>query len=250
MSKQIDLNADLGEGCSDDAGLLQLVSSCNVACGGHAGDGETMRATVEMARANHVRIGAHPAYPDKVGFGRRELGISDADLRDSLTEQITALRDIAATAGARLSHVKPHGALYHHAESEPVSAALIASVAAECLGTCALVGPPDSAFAVAAAEAGLTFLAEGFADRAYRADGRLVPRSEPGAVLTSDETRIAQALQIAETGTVRAITGETVSVPAQTLCLHGDSPGALISAREIRKALLEAGVSIGMPGDG
>lgn len=250
MSGWIDLNADLGEGCGDDAGLMAVISSCNIACGGHAGDAASMREAVRLAKAHDVRIGAHPSYPDREGFGRRVIEVSDSNLKAELTEQIGALAAIAEEEGAGLTHVKPHGALYNQAAADAPLARLMAQIVAEALPGAALVGPPASELEAAASTLGLVFLAEGFADRAYTPEGRLVARSEPGAVLERDEARLAQALEIAREGTVTAINGLAIPLPARTLCLHGDTPGALASAKAIRAALEEAGLQIGVGGDG
>lgn len=250
MSDWIDLNADLGEGCGDDAGLMTVISSCNIACGGHAGDTASMRDAVELAADNSVRIGAHPAYPDREGFGRRTMDLPPADLTEALRRQILSLTDIAAGAGQSIDHVKPHGALYNLAAVDQTLAYLVAETVAACLPGTRLVGPPGSHLTEAAEATGLAYLGEGFADRAYTPEGRLVPRTEPGAILERDADRLAQALQIARTGEVTAITGEIIALPARTLCLHGDTPGALASAKAIREALLAAGVRIGEAGDG
>ena len=250
MSRWIDLNTDLGEGCGDDAGLMSVISSCNVACGGHAGDTASMREAVRLAHAHGVRIGAHPSYPDREGFGRRAMPIEGGNLKAALRQQIASLAAIAAEEGTALTHVKPHGALYNQAAIDAPLARLVSEIVAEGLPGAALVGPPGSELEAAAAETGLSFLAEGFADRAYTAEGRLVPRSEPGAVLECDEDRLAQALQIAREGEVTAHNGLTINLPARTICLHGDSPGALASAHAIRAALEAAGFEIGVAKNG
>lgn len=241
----IDLNADLGEGGTYDVALLRIVSSCNVACGGHAGDKDSMAATVSIALANGVAVGAHPSYPDREGFGRRS-GFSSGDaLYTSLTEQVTALADIAAELGARLGHLKPHGALYNDAAADAGLADIVTRVAAELPGHCRLVALPDSELQHAARRQGLDFVAEAFVDRAYGPDGRLVARSEPGAVLTDIDAIRAQALTLAIDGRVRASTGAMIAVPADTLCIHGDTPGADAAARAVREELEEHGVEIG-----
>ncbi|MBX3724549.1 MAG: 5-oxoprolinase subunit PxpA [Xanthomonadales bacterium] len=248
MNGSICLNADLGElpgraGRDLDAALLALVSRCNIACGGHAGDPESMAATVDAAARRDVGIGAHPSYPDRAGFGRQSMAISRSALADSLSAQVTALVSIATAQGSRVRHLKPHGALYNDAAADPALAMLVARLAIDArIGE--LLGPPRSALAEAAAHTGLRFVAEGFADRAYQADGGLAPRNLPGAVLGRPAALIAQALQIVRTHTVTARTGELLELHVQTLCLHGDTPAALSLARALRDALDQAGIAV------
>jgi len=226
----IDLNADLGEGDLYDDELLKIVSSCNIACGGHAGDAETMRRTLLSALENDVSIGAHPSYPDREGFGRRSGFLSGEDLLDSLTLQINELKFIAIDTGAQLSHVKPHGALYNDAVNDRELADLIARAISACAPNAAFVGLPDSELQQAAADHDLTFIAEGFIDRAYQDNGQLVPRSEPGAVHKSLELVLPQAV---------SLVGKV-----DTLCIHGDTPGAAEAAAAVRAELEKQGVTI------
>lgn len=240
----IDLNADLGEGDACDEELLQIVSSCNVACGGHAGDAESMALTVRSAIANGVAVGAHPGYPDRKGFGRESGFMTGDALYESLTEQVTELADIAAHLGARLAHVKPHGALYNDAVRDRALADIIARVIAEAPGEPAFVGMANTELEFAAGRHGLVFIAEAFVDRAYEADGTLVPRSEPGAVHEDLNVATTQAVRLAEDGEATARNGETVRVRADTLCIHGDTPGAAEKARAVRDVLESHGVHI------
>lgn len=240
----IDLNADLGEGDAFDDELLQIVSSCNVACGGHAGDTESMTRTVRSAIANGVAVGAHPGYPDRDGFGRRSHFLVGAELYDSLSEQVTELADIAAHLGAKLAHVKPHGALYNDAVRDAELADIIARVAAEAPGKPAFVGMADTELQYAAERHGLPFVAEAFVDRAYEPDGTLVPRSEPGAVHEDLNVATTQAVRLAEAGEATARNGDLVAVRADTLCIHGDTPGAAEKARAVRDVLESHGVEI------
>jgi len=226
----IDLNADLGEGDPCDQELLRIVSSCNIACGGHAGDAASMRATLLSALDNDVSIGAHPSYPDREGFGRRSAYLSGEALFESLTAQINALKSVAGEAGAQLSHVKPHGALYNDAVNDRTLADLIARAVLAAVPDAAFVGLPDSELQQAAAGHGLTFIAEGFIDRAYQDNGQLVPRSEPGAVHNSLELVLPQAV---------SLVGKV-----DTLCIHGDTPGAAEAAAAVRAALEKQGVAI------
>lgn len=240
----IDLNADLGEGEACDAELLQVVSSCNIACGGHAGDAESIEATIQEAVARGVNVGAHPAYPDREGFGRRSRFMSGAPLRDALRAQLEDFGRIAAELDAPVKHVKPHGTLYTDAVVDAALADTIAGVVAEMPGKPVLVGQPGTELEAAANAHGLGFVAEAFVDRAYRRDGQLVPRSEPGAV-HDDIGRIQrQAVALARDGEVQCLDGSTIRVRADTLCIHGDTPGAAEAARAVREALEKEGVEI------
>lgn len=243
----IDLNADLGEGAPDDEALLQIVSSCSVACGGHAGDADTMAATVRAALSNGVAIGAHPGYPDREGFGRVSGFLNGNALYESLTGQVTAFADISAQMGARLQHVKPHGALYNDAVCDPELADIVARVTAEAPGGPNLIGMADTELQFAAKRHGLNFIAEAFVDRAYEADGTLVSRSEPGAVHSELAVVATQAVSLAEKGRVTARNGDVIAVQADTLCIHGDTPGAATAARAVRDVLESHGVQIRAP---
>lgn len=240
----IDLNADLGEGDPYDDELLEVVSSCNIACGGHTGDTESMASTVRAAIANGVAIGAHPAYPDREGFGRVSGFSSGGELYDTLTEQVTALADIAAQLGTGLSHVKPHGALYNDAVKDEALADIIARVTSEAPGKSALVGMANTELEFAARRHGLEFIAEAFVDRAYEPDGALVPRTEPGAVHADVNVATTQAVRLAKDGETTARNGEVIRILADTLCIHGDTPGAAATARAVRDVLESHGVEI------
>jgi len=226
----IDLNADLGEGDSHDAELLTIVSSCNIACGGHAGDDASMRETVASATSNKVAIGAHPSYPDREGFGRRSAFLAGDELRVSLIAQIKKLASIVNERGAALVHIKPHGALYNDAVNDFELADMVAGCVASAAPGAAFVGLPDSEMQDAASRHSLNFIAEGFIDRAYQDDGQLVPRSEPGAVHKSLELVLPQAV---------SLVGKV-----DTLCIHGDTPGAVEAATAVRDALEKQGVEI------
>lgn len=242
----IDINADVGEGLDDvDAELIPLISSANIACGGHAGDIESMRHTAVAALAAGVAIGAHPGYPDKDGFGRRELDLADAELRATLSQQIDTLADVVGEVGAHVGYVKPHGALYNRAARDERLAAIVVEVVRAADPDLVIVGLAGSRLIEAGRAAGSRVAEEGFADRAYEADGSLRPRSLPGAVLTDPEAVAAQALAIARDGRVRLGAGESLQVNADTLCVHGDSPGVVASARRLRSVLREAGVTVG-----
>ena len=241
---RIDLNADLGEGDPYDEALLRIVSSCNIACGGHAGDADTMAATARIAIANGVAVGAHPAYPDPEGFGRVSGFLSGDALYTSLSDQVTALADIAAQLGAKLTHIKAHGALYNDAVANAGLADVIARVTAEAPGSPGLVGMANTELQRAAERHGLPFIAEAFVDRAYEPDGTLVPRSEPGAVLSELSVITTQAVGLAKHGTVTARNGDVIDAPADTLCIHGDTAGADEIARAVRDVLESRGVEI------
>jgi UPF0271 protein len=240
----IDLNSDLGEGDPYDDELLQIVSSCNIACGGHAGDAETMAATVRAALINGVCVGAHPAYPDRDGFGRVSGYLAGGALYEALTDQVTSLADVAAQLGARLTHVKPHGALYNDAAANSELADVIARVVAEAHGAPAFVGMANTELQFAAERHRLEFVAEAFVDRAYEADGTLVSRSEPAAVHSDLSVITTQAVGLAKVGRVTARNGAVIDVPADTLCIHGDTPGAAQAARAVRDVLESHGIEI------
>ena len=247
---RIDLNADLGEmdtpdGHASDAAILGVVSSASIACGGHAGNRSTMRRAVEEALRNGVRIGAHPAYPDKAGFGRQpQFPIARGDLRRTLLEQIATLAEVAADAGAGIAYVKPHGALYNDAVGDAELAELIADVVAELDPALALMGAPNSEMGRAAEAAGLAFLPEGFIDRRYSDAGHLVPRSRGNAVLDTDAERLAQMESLVRDGEVTTESGKRIALGVATLCLHGDSPGARDTARAARARLERLGFEV------
>ena len=240
----IDLNADLGEGDPFDDELLQIVSSCNIACGGHAGNESSMAATVQNAIANGVAVGAHPSYPDREGFGRESGFMRGEALYDSLSAQVEMLADIAGELGAKLAHVKPHGALYNDAVTDRELADVIARVTAEAPGGPALVGMANTELQAAAERHSLNFIAEGFVDRAYEADGTLVSRKEPGAVHSELSVATNQAVTIARDSRVAARNGEIIDFNADSLCIHGDTPNAAEAARAVRDVLENRGVEI------
>jgi UPF0271 protein len=244
MSRRIDLNADVGEGSGSDPALIPLVSSVNVACGAHAGDTDTMRRAVELAARHGVAVGAHPGFPDREGFGRRDPGLSDAELRASLRDQLRALDDVARSVGVPLGHVKPHGALYNRAASDAPLARTVAEVALETLGPLILVGLAGSELVHEGRAVGLPVAAEAFADRAYEADGSLRARALPGAVHAEPATVASQAVAIARDGRIPLDSGGHLDVDAETLCLHGDTPGVVGHAMAVRAALADAGIEV------
>lgn len=278
----IDLNADLGEGVGDDIAMLDVVTSANIACGAHAGDPASMRSTVRAAVVRGIAIGAHVSYADREGFGRRAMDIEPARLRGEIAGQIALLAEICRSEGGRVRYVKPHGALYHRiGYDEPQARAVIEAVAdvgsfaegAACEagailgadeavgahvdvrafaagrgstagGPLALLGMPGSLALRLAAEHSLPAVTEAFADRAYATDGTLVPRGEPGAVLSDSATVAARALGMARAGSVVTATGSMIAIDAKSLCVHGDSPGAVAMARAVRAALDAAGIGV------
>lgn len=256
MSKTIDLNADLGElpgkaGRASDAAILEHVTSCAIACGGHAGDASTMAATLEAAAERGVQVGAHPSYPDRENFGRKSMTIAQDALHDALCDQMQALAKLAKTAGVALTHVKPHGALYNDATGSALLAETIIKATQSVFSTqIAIVGQPDSEAAKTTLRAGLSFHKEGFIDRTYMPDGSLMPRSLAGAVLNDSESRLAQARRIVMDGCVLDAAGNPLALDIDTLCLHGDSPGAAETARQLRAALEADGVILRAAGQG
>jgi len=245
----IDLNADLGEGfgrwtLTDDEALLGVVTSANVACGFHAGDPLTIRRVCTGAVARGVRIGAQVSYRDLAGFGRRVIEYQPDELAADVLYQLAALDGIARACGGRVSYVKPHGALYNRAASDPVQARAIAEAVRDYDPVLPVLTLPGSALAAAAADADLTVVAEAFADRAYTADGHLVPRTTAGALLTDPDAVAERVLRLVTAREVTAIDGTTITVEARSICLHGDSPGAVDLAKAVRAALVAAGVDL------
>jgi 5-oxoprolinase (ATP-hydrolysing) subunit A len=241
---QIDLNADVGEGAGQDEALIPLVSSVNVACGAHAGDEATIRRTIELAQAHDVAVGAHPGYPDRAGFGRRPMALETAELRSSIVDQVRFVLSIARDLGQRLGHVKPHGSLYNRAARDRGLAELVAGAVEDVSPELTLVGLAGSQSLRAARAISLPVAAEAFADRAYEVDGSLRSRDLPGAVHSDPAQAAQQALSIVRDHRVRAWDGSWLAVEADTLCIHGDSPGAVDMARAVRKALEQAGIEV------
>jgi len=250
MALQINLNADIAEGwgaydIGNDAALIKIIRSANVACGFHAGDPSVIDRTVERAARAGVAIGAHPGYFDLRGFGRREMRVPASEVEADVVYQVGALSAFARSHGAQLTHVKPHGALYNQAVDDPELARAIARGVARVDRGLLLVGlAGSSAMRQAAVAAGLRFAAEAFIDRAYDARGRLVSRSQSGAVTADPAVAATAALRIARDGVVLATDGRELSIAADTLCLHGDNPRAVDVARAVRETLEAAGVSI------
>ncbi|MGP9503067.1 LamB/YcsF family protein [Specibacter sp. AOP5-B1-6] len=245
----IDLNSDVGESFGnwtfgDDERIIESASSVNVACGFHAGDPTTIRATVAAAQRAGVAIGAHPGYRDLAGFGRRFIDMAAAELTNDVIYQIGALQALAAAEGATVQYVKPHGALYNTIAKNPSQARAVVDAILAVDPTLPLVVLPNSEIHRAAQLAGLRAIPEAFADRAYNPDGSLVPRTEPGAVLTDVSAVVAQSLRLALSREIQAVDGSILQVSAESICLHGDTPGAVEMAAAVRQALAGAGVAI------
>jgi UPF0271 protein len=243
-SQSIDLNCDLGEGGANDASIMPLISSANIACGGHAGDEVTLRETIRLALKHGVAIGAHPGYEDRETMGRRPLALSPAAIADMVKRQLESFAKIANQFGADIHHVKLHGALYHQADSDPKIACVVASAIQATLPQAMIYASPHACLQAAARELGLGFRAEGFVDRRYCDDGSLVPRDQAGAVMHDPAEAVAQVMEILRDGRVTSIGGVVVPIEIDTLCVHGDNESALEILRSVREALDAAGVRV------
>jgi UPF0271 protein len=246
---KIDLNSDLGEGygpwaMGDDAALLGIVTSANIACGGHAGDPETMFQTLSQAVAQGVVVGAHPGYADRIGFGRRVIPMVPAEIGRMVAAQVGALAGVAAMAGAEVRYVKPHGALANLAADDRAVADAIAAAVAALPGRLAVLAISGTELELAARAAGVKVFSEIFADRAYLPTGRLMPRSRPGAVLHDPDQVAERLLSFLQTGRMPVVDGDAIPLQAHSICIHGDSPGALEMARTVRDRLRAAGVDL------
>ena len=233
MAWQIDLNCDWGEGCNNEEHIAPYISSANIACGGHAGDDETIKQTVRIAKQFNIILGAHPSYPDRENFGRTVIDIKADELKQSIRAQIIRLNKIVLAEGLTLHHVKPHGALYNKAAIDPALANLIVSLILEIDKGLTLYGPPNSELQKQAALHHLKFVSEGFADRTYQEDGQLTPRNLEGALIENEADCIAQALKMVREKTVNSLSGKSIALPAQTICLHGDGKHAIEFAKSL-----------------
>ncbi|MFJ5998522.1 LamB/YcsF family protein [Streptomyces sp. NPDC092370] len=245
----IDLNADLGEGfgrwrLTDDERLLSVVTSANVACGFHAGDAVTMRRVCALAAERGVRIGAQVSYRDLAGFGRRAMDVPPAELAAEVAYQIGALEVFARAAGARVAYVKPHGALYNRVVGDAEQAAAVVDGVLLADAALPVLGLPGSRLLELAGKAGLPVVTEAFADRAYTDEGTLVPRTREGAVITDPDAVVERSLGLARSGEVVSLSGTRIEVRARSLCLHGDTPGAVELARRVRERLEASGVRV------
>ena len=249
LEPTVDLNSDVGESfgayrIGADPDLIRYVTSVNVACGYHAGDPAVMRQTVRLARESGAAVGAHPGFPDLVGFGRREMRASPREVEDMVVYQIGALAAIAHAEGVQLAHVKAHGALYNMAARDRALADAIAAAVRAVDPTLVLFGLPGSELIRAGQSAGLPVAAEGFADRAYQPDGSLTPRTKPGAVIHDADAVVRRAIGMIAKGRVTAIDGSELRFPVDTLCVHGDTPGAADLVRLLREGLESQGISV------
>lgn len=246
---QIDLNSDLGEGygpwsMGDDAAMLAIVTSANIACGGHASDPETMYQTLQLAAQRGVIVGAHPGYNDPLGFGRRVIPMAPAEIGRMIVAQIGALQAMAVLAGTRVAYVKPHGALGNLAAADPeVAAAVVAAVQA-LSPDLAILAISGTALEQAARTAHAPVFSEIFADRAYQSNGQLVPRSRAGAVIHDPDAAVARLLDFLQTGLMPVLDGDPIPLAAQSICVHGDSPNAVQMAQLIRERLTAAGIGL------
>jgi UPF0271 protein len=254
---RIDLNSDVGESFGNytlglDAEVIPHISSANVACGYHAGDPAVMRKTVALAKANGVALGAHPGLPDLVGFGRRNMDVTLEEIKDFVTVQIGALQAVAALQGARLQHVKPHGALYNMAVKNPAIWDAVAEVMAkldERLILFVLAGSDRRELEAIGKRRGIRMAFEFFADRAYNTDGSLVSRKLPGAVIHDNDVVAAKVVKLVKEGKVKTLAGSEIELRAETICVHGDNPKALALVQKIRETLQAAGVAVKPPAD-
>lgn len=249
---QIDLNCDLGEYDKlsqghNDAVIMPFISSCNIACGYHAGNQSVITHTVSLALKNKVNIGAHPSYPDRENFGRMAMQMSAKDLKPIIIKQIQQVKLAAENQGGRLSHVKPHGALYNQAANDLALACVLLEAVSEVDSSLMFMGLAHSEMEQAAREFGVQFIAEGFVDRAYTQAGKLVPRTEAGAVIKDPNLMLKRVLQMLKEHCVEAVSGEKISLQLQTLCLHGDHEDAIQTAQMINQGLKKAGFSIRAP---
>jgi 5-oxoprolinase (ATP-hydrolysing) subunit A len=244
MAHSVDLNCDLGEGSRSDQQIIPHVTSVNIACGFHAGNPVIMRQTVRLAVEHGVAIGAHPGLADLAGFGRREMPVTPQEVYGMVLYQTGALSAFARAAGATVTHLKPHGALYNMAAKDEAIAQAIAEATRDFNPDCILVGLAGSELIRAGAAAGLTTASEGFADRSYQADGSLTSRDTPGALIHDPAAAAQQVLKMVLQGTVTSLQGTAVPLRADTICIHGDSPGAANLVQTIRQRLLDEGIEI------
>ena len=252
MRNTIDLNCDLGEydELSDgvvDAAIMPHISSCNVACGGHAGNQAVMAQTMQWAVQHGVQVGAHPGYPDRANFGRQPLTMRTAELRAAFQDQLSLARTVATANGATIHHVKPHGALYNQAAADMDLAMNLLEWVADFDDSWLFYGLADSAMAEAANQTGVRFVAEGFADRGYTTNRTLQPRDQAGAVIADGSEMLRRAIDLVQHERIQSVTGEIVEISVDTLCLHGDHPGAAATAQNLSQGLTAAGIRVQAP---
>ncbi|MCE2848714.1 MAG: LamB/YcsF family protein [Chitinophagaceae bacterium] len=244
MLGKIDLNCDMGEGFATDALIMPLISSANIACGYHAGGGELMQQTIRLAMQHQVAIGAHPSFNDRDGFGRREMQLYGEEIHEIVSNQVNSILKAAEAEGAKLSHVKPHGALYNMAANDPMVADAISRAIKEIDASLIVYGLPDSASESSAKAHGLKFYREVFSDRTYTNEGRLTPRQQQNALIETVEQCIAQVLQVVVHQTIKSTDGQEISIQADTICIHGDGEHAVAFAQLIKQSLDQQGIAI------
>jgi len=240
----IDLNCDMGEGAGNDAAIMPFITSVNIACGYHAGNEDTMRQTISLAIENNVAIGAHPSFPDREHFGRREMSLSAGEVYQLVYEQLVILQNIANESKAVLHHVKPHGALYNQAARQQDLADAIVQAVKDFNSSLILVGLSGSCLITAAQHGGLKAASEVFADRTYQDDGSLTPRTQPKALIEDESESLRQVLQMVRFGTVTATSGKTIPIAAETICIHGDGAQAAVFAQRIHAMLKENNIEL------
>lgn len=243
----MDINCDIGEGCGNDAELMRYISSANIACGFHAGDEATMRRTVELALENGVAVGAHPGYRDRENFGRTEMDLSRDEVKSLIFEQLEALKAECDRQGAKIRHVKPHGALYNRAAKNGDLAKVLAEAVSEFDKDLIFYGLSGSLMIGEAEKVGLKSASEVFADRSYQSDGTLTPRSQPNSLIFEIETSVTQVLDMVKYGRVRSNDAIMVPIKAETICVHGDGPQAVELVTNLRRALTSAGIDVAPP---
>jgi UPF0271 protein len=244
MKQWVDLNCDLGEGCTTDAAIMPFISSANIACGYHAGSEETIRETLLLAKQFNVAAGAHPSYPDRANFGRKEMELPIQEIKSMVIAQIELVKKLAEEIGLQLQHVKPHGALYNKAAKDIKIATAIAEAVKEVDASLILFGLANSESGKAAEKAGLIFYNEVFADRTYTDQGQLTPRSEYNALINTNEEAIGQVLQMISKGTVTSTNGHIIPIQADTICIHGDGEHAVSFAQHINSIILASNIQI------
>lgn len=244
VTKTIDINCDLGEGTGNDALLMPFISSCNIACGGHYGDKETMAATIRLAKDHHVKVGAHPSFPDKKNFGRKILIISKNALEDSIYQQIKTFQAVCKVEGVQINHIKPHGALYNLVAKDNSTASTVLNTLKKTGVVAAIYAPYQSSIATLG-QRNFDIIFEAFADRQYHSNLQLVARSEKGSVISTPKIAWNQVRSILQEGVVTSVEGEKINIEAQTFCIHGDQPNAVALASYIHNQLMKNNISIG-----
>ena len=244
MKQWVDLNCDLGEGCTTDEAIMPFISSANIACGYHAGDVNTIKQTLALAKQNNVAIGAHPSYPDRENFGRKEMDLPIQEIKSLVIEQVRLVQSFAEAIGLTLHHVKPHGALYNKAAKDEETAAAIAEAVYTIDPSLILFGLAHSESGKAAKKMGLQFYNEVFADRTYTDQGQLTPRTEANAMITTDEEAIRQVIQMLQEETVTSTNGKKIPIQADTICIHGDGEHAVSFAQHINSIILASNIQI------